>query len=86
MQRYKTDGSAPKSLGKWRNYIEDWSDERVYGNGYMVTLVGLCIDGSGLAGTDNCHTFGEHTIEAVKGVMSWAQPCYCDVCESFKIN
>lgn len=86
--KYKTDPRAPRSIpAKYRKHIEDWSDERNYGNGFQVTLVGLCIDGPGNGDSkDNCHCFGEESIAEVKSILSIARPCSCDLCQSLIIE
>jgi len=88
MQTYKTSKTTPKYIPKkYSKHIEDWSDERNYGNGYIITLVGKCIDGPGEGNGDDCsHMFGEDSIEGVLNVIKMAYTCKCDVCESLKLN
>lgn len=82
MMKYQTDSRTPRSIPeKYRNHIEDWSDERHFGNGYFVTLVGLTIDPLG-----PCHCFSEDTIKDVISTISTASKCNCDICESLKIK
>jgi len=80
--RTDKDGQAiPKSVpARLLKHIEFWDDERFYGNGILVTAVGLAHTDEN---TDNAgHIFSGDNVRDVINDLKNGSPCNCKVCVS----